>query len=179
MTLAPFDIALISVVVLSAMIGVMRGLFREAMSLVVWITALWVAGRYAGWLSPHLAEHVPNAQLRLWASRIVLLIGVLIAGAVVTWIIAMALHSTRLGATDRIVGMVFGLARGLVLAGVAIIVLRMTGFSDEPWWRQSKLIPYATPLTDALREAAERGFDRSWSLSMSRSPLAGPSHFRS
>lgn len=178
---APLDIALVAIVAISALIGLFRGLFREAMSLVVWITALWVASRYAGWLSPHLAELVPNAQLRLWASRTVLLLAVLVAGAVVTWLVAMALHSTRLGTTDRVVGMVFGLARGLVVAGVAIIVLRMAGFSDEPWWRQSKLIPYAAPMADALREAAEQGLHRSWSLSISRSPqgTSGPSHFRS
>ena len=79
--LAALDYVLIAIVLLSALIGFFRGLFREAMSLVVWIAALWAASRYAWWLSPYLARFVPNAHLRLWAARVVLfLIAVLIAG---------------------------------------------------------------------------------------------------
>ena len=163
MEFATLDIVLIAIVTVSALIGLVRGLFREAMSLVVWVAAVWAAGRYAGWLSPRLVEFVANAQLRLWLARAVLLVGTLFAGALVTWAIAKALHSTSLGPADRAVGLVFGVARGLVIVSVVVIVLRLAGFSDEPWWRQSKLIPYAAPVADALREAAERGLER-WSL---------------
>jgi membrane protein required for colicin V production len=172
MTFTALDYALLAVLALSSLVGLLRGFFREAMSLIVWVAALWVASRYATMLSPYLADHVVNASLRLWIARGVLVIAVLIAGGIVTWIVATALHRTGLGGTDRTVGMLFGLARGLLLAGLAIIVLRMAGFSDEPWWRQSKLIPYAAPAAEALREAAEQGFNRSsWPRSIS--PLPG------
>lgn len=185
MKLATFDYVLIGLVVLSTLVGLMRGFFREAMSLAVWIGAIWVAARFSARLAPELAEFIANPPLRLWAARGLLLTGTLIAGGIVTWLLTMALHGTGLAGTDRVVGMLFGLARGLLLAGLAIVVLRMAGFSDEPWWRQSKLIPYAAPVTDALREAAEQGLKKSWSLSVSplASPspatLAGPSRFRS
>ena len=134
------------------------------MSLAVWIGALWVASRYAAWLSPYLSDVIPNGQVRLWAARLVVFMGVLIAGGLITWLVAMAVHSTRLGAPDRVVGMVFGAARGVLLVAMTIIVLNLSGFSDEPWWRQSKLIPYVAPVTEALREAAEQGLGRSRSL---------------
>lgn len=181
MPLAVFDYALLALVLVSAVVGLLRGLLREAMSLVVWVSAVWVAARYGSSVAPYLAEFIANGQLRLWAARITLLIGVLIAGGILTWLLAMALHSTRLGGTDRMVGMIFGLARGVLLAGLAIIVLRLAGFSDEPWWRQSKLIPYAAPVADALREAAEQGLGRSWTLSVAPSlqAPAAPFIFRS
>ena len=142
---------------------------------------MWVSGRYAAAVAPHLAGLVGNAQLRVWGARALLLISVLIAGGIVTWLLAAAVHSTRLGGTDRVVGMVFGLARGVVLAGAAIITLELAGFSDEPWWRQSKLIPYAAPVVDALRDAAQLGLGRPWSLSISPVPdiPAGPFRLRS
>jgi membrane protein required for colicin V production len=178
--IATLDIVLVVIVAVSALIGLVRGLVREAMSLVVWVVAVWAAARYADLLSPELAQSVPNAQLRLWLARGVLLVGLLLAGALVTWAIAKALHSTGLGPADRIVGLAFGVARGLVVVGIVVIVLRLAGFSDEPWWRQSKLIPYAAPVADALREAAERGLER-WSLTASGpSPrIAVPSNFGS
>lgn len=158
--LTSLDYALVGVLALSALVGLLRGLFREVMSLAVWIAALWVAGRHAGWLAPHLADWVPNAALRLWAARLAVFIGVLVAGGILTWLLAMAVHGSRLSAPDRMAGMVFGLARGVLLVAITSLLLGLSGFSDEPWWRQSKLIPYAAPVADALREAAEHGLGR-------------------
>jgi membrane protein required for colicin V production len=179
--LAAFDFILIGVVALSALVGSLRGFFREAMSLVVWICAVWVAVRFSSLLAPQLSEFIGNPQLRLWAARVLLVIGTLIAGGILTWLLTMALHGAGLGGTDRVIGMVFGLARGVLLAGLAIVVLRLAGFSDEPWWQRSKLIPYATPVTDALREAAEQGLGKSWSLSVSPAAVVttSPSRLRS
>ena len=82
--LATLDYVLLAVVFLSALIGLFRGIFREAMSLVVWITAVWVAARYAAAVAPHLADLVANAQIRIWGARLLLLIAVLITGGIVT-----------------------------------------------------------------------------------------------
>jgi membrane protein required for colicin V production len=164
--LAALDYAMLALVLVSCLIGLLRGLFREAMSLAVWVGAAWVAARYGDWLSPRLAEFVANTQLRLWAARIGLLITILIGGGILSWLLAKILRSTGLGGADRFAGMVFGLARGMLLASLAIIVLKAAGFDDQPWWRQSKLIPYVAPVADTLREAAEQGLRRSWSLSL-------------
>jgi membrane protein required for colicin V production len=167
MQLAALDYALLALVGLSTLVGLLRGFFREAMSLLVWIGAVWLAGRFGADAAPLLTDYIPNAPLRLWAARGLLLVGMLIAGGILTWLLTMILHGSGLGGTDRAVGMVFGFARGLLLAGLAIIVMQLAGFSDEPWWQQSKLIPYAAPAAEALREAAEHGLGKSWSLSVS------------
>lgn len=159
--LAPLDYALMGIVLLSSIVGVLRGFFREAMSLLVWAGAIWIAARHGHWLAPYLGDLLPGGPLRLWAARLVLLLVVLIAGGLTAWILGMLLHSTRLAGADRVFGMVFGLVRGLLLAGLVIIALRVAGFDNEPWWRQSKLIPYAAPVADALRQAAEQGLRRS------------------
>lgn len=163
--LTSLDYALLAILLLSAVLGLLRGLFREVMSLAVWIAAVWLASRYAWWLSPQLAELVPNEALRTWVARLLVLMGVLLSGALLTWALSSALHGTSLGGPDRVLGLVFGMARGLFLAAVAVAVLRLAGFTDEPWWRQSKLVPYAAPAADMLREAAEQGLGRQGSRS--------------
>jgi len=163
--LTSLDLVLLAILAVSALVGLLRGIFKEAMSLVVWVAAIWVASRYAGWVSPYLGDLIPNASLRLWIARLAVLIGVLIAGGVATWLLASALRSTRLDAPDRMVGMVFGMARGVLLVALVVALLRVAGYADQPWWRESKLVPYATPAADLLSEAAEQGLGYSLSRS--------------
>ena len=162
------DYALILIVAGSAAVGLFRGLFREAMSLAAWVVAVWAAGRYSDWLVPYMARWIESPVLDLWAARLVVLIGVLLLGGILTWLVSMALHAGRLGGPDRAAGMAFGVARGVLLAGVVQVVLRVAGLDHEPWWQGSKLVPYATPVADALREAAEHGLDRPGSPSTPR-----------
>jgi membrane protein required for colicin V production len=116
-----------------------------------------------------MARWIESPALDLWAARLAVLVGVLLLGGILTWLISMAIHGSRLGAPDRAAGMAFGVARGVLLVGVVLVVLRVAGFSGEPWWRESKLVPYAAPVADALREAAEHELGKPGSLS---GPLA-------
>ncbi len=94
---------------------------------------------------------------RLWVARSLLLVGVLVAGGLLEWLVVFLLQKTGLTGTDRAIGTVFGFARGVVLAGLLVAVLQSGGFEAEPWWQDSKLIPYAAPVADVLRDAAEEG----------------------
>lgn len=157
---AVLDLVLLATVVLSALVGVWRGFVREVMSLVVWLAALWLAWRFGSLLAPQLAGLIQNPVLRLWAARAMLLVTVVLAGGIVTMLIGQLLHATGLGSTDRAVGMVFGVVRGIVLAALALMGMQMAGLDAQPWWRESKLIPYAAPVTEALRDAAQKGMQR-------------------
>jgi uncharacterized membrane protein required for colicin V production len=55
--------------------------------------------------------------------------------------------------------MLFGLGRGAILATLVVIALEFAGFDADPWWQQSKLIPYAAPIAERLRDAAAQGMD--------------------
>lgn len=171
-SLTAFDFALAGIVLLSALAGLFRGLFREALSLVVWALALWVAYRHAEWLVPYLARWLANDQMKLWVARLGLFMATLVAGSIVSALLSLAVRGSGLSEPDRMLGMLFGLLRGVLLAGVTVIVLRLAGFAGEPWWQGSKLLPYAAPVADALRDAAEHGFGRSWSLASPPRPEA-------
>ena len=168
------DYALIVIVLGSAVVGLFRGLFREAMSLVVWIAAVWAAGRFAGAVAPYMARWLASPALELWAARLAVLIGVLLLGCILTWLVSMALHDSGLGAGDRAAGMAFGVARGVFLAGVVLLMLRAAGVGDEPWWRESKLLPYAIPVADTLQEAAKQEFGRPGSRPAPDRPARDP-----
>ena len=117
------DLALIGILLLSALIGLIRGLFREAMSLAVWVTALWVAGSYAWLLSPYLSEWIANGQLRLWAARLIMFLGVLIVGGLGTWLLMEVFGSESIWPPQLV---------GLLVAFLAMIVGSLLPQSEKP-----------------------------------------------
>ena len=153
--MTPVDYILIGVLLLSALVGAVRGLIREALSLVIWVLALWCAARFGGQAAELFSNTLDNPLWRLWAGRVTLFVGVLFAGSVVAWLIGYFVRKSVITGTDRVLGVLFGIARGVVLAGILVLALELGGFSAEPWWRESKLLPYAAQVGAELRDAAQ------------------------
>jgi membrane protein required for colicin V production len=170
---ATLDLVLLAIVALSGLVGVWRGFVREALSIAVWVVAVGVAWRYGALLAPQLSEFIDNAVLRVWAARAVVLVGTVLVGSILALLVAQLLHATGLSAADRAVGLVFGVARGVLLGALAVLSMQLVGLDTKPWWRQSKLVPYAAPVTDALRDAAQRSLQRLQRGSLALPPRAG------
>lgn len=153
------DYLLIGLVVLSGVVGLFRGFVKEALSLGVWVVGIWCAWKFAGLAADQMTGWVEDPVLRLWAARVVVLVGVLILGGLLTALLSFLLDQTGLTGTDRLLGGLFGLGRGAVLAAIVVIALQFTGFDEAPWWAESKLIPYAEPVAELLRDVAAEGMD--------------------
>ncbi len=153
------DYLLIAIVCVSAIISIFRGFVKEALSLASLILAIWAAAQFGPQMGDLIGGSIESATLRAWLGRVVLLVGILFAGGMVSWLISELLDSSGLSGTNRAVGMIFGLARGIVLAGVFVLLLDFAGFSESSWWKESKLIPYAAPVAEFVSEAAEDGIE--------------------
>lgn len=150
-----FDYILLAILLASALVGILRGLIREAMSLAIWVLAIWSAARFGPDAAPLFARTLDDPLWQLWAARLALFVGVLFAGSVVAWVVSYFVRRSVITGTDRTLGMLFGLTRGVVLAGILVLALELGGFSAEPWWRDSKLIPYAAAVGAELRDLAQ------------------------
>ncbi len=153
------DYILLAVLIISTAVSLLRGFVKEAISLVSWAVAIWCAWRFGGAVAGALEGSIDSMTSRLWVARSLLLVGVLVAGGLVEWLVLFLLQKSGLTGTDRAIGTVFGFARGVVLAGLLVAVLQSGGFEAEPWWQDSKLIRFAEPVADMLRDAAEEGFE--------------------
>lgn len=148
------DYVLIVLVAVSIFIGFVRGFVREAVSLAAWAVAIWVALRYSWILEPWLGRFDEAPSLQLWLARGILFVAVLIAGAIVNYVLGLLVRGTGLSGTDRMLGMLFGFGRGVLVVGVLVIAGQFAGMSEDPWWQDSRLLPYGEQLAEGMRELA-------------------------
>lgn len=149
------DYLFVALVALSVLIGFWRGFMREAVSLVTWALAVWVALRFSWVLVPWLGVFDGSPGLQLWVARGVLFVAVLVAGALINHALYSLVRSTGLSGTDRMLGMLFGFGRGALVVGILVIAGQFAGLNGDPWWRDSALMPYGEQIADGLREVAD------------------------
>jgi len=135
------DWIIVGAIAISALISIKRGFVKEMLSLTSWVLAFIVARVFSGQLDTLLSGMIQTPSARFVAAFVILFAATLIIGAMINHLVAELIRATGLSGTDRLFGVVFGVARGLVLVTAAIYGLQMTAVSQDPWWQNSALIP--------------------------------------
>ncbi len=147
------DWAITAVIVVSALISLWRGFVREALSLVVWVLALVIAFAFHGQFAILLADWIDTPSLRFVLAFASLFLVTLILGGILGHALGALVRITGLTGTDRVLGMVFGLGRGVLICLAVLVMLpRLTPVEDDTWWRQSLLIPHFQVLEGWARD---------------------------
>ncbi|MGL4639186.1 MAG: CvpA family protein [Shewanella sp.] len=135
------DYAIIFIIGLSTLISLIRGFAKEAMSLVVWFAAFFVASQFYQDLAIHLTQ-LNDELLRNGVSIAILFITTLILGALVNYILGQLVVKTGLSGTDRLLGLCFGAVRGaLIVSALLFFMDAFTGSPNAQWWKDSVLVP--------------------------------------
>lgn len=136
------DWVLLAVLGVSALVGLWRGLVFELMSLAGWVVAYFLAH----WLSPQIAPHIPvgtaGSALNSSTTFLVTFVAVLIVWALLARLVRMLVRATPLSVVDRLLGMVFGSVRGLMVALLLYTVVGWTPWSKSEVWAQSQMRPW-------------------------------------
>ena len=143
-----FDLTLIAILTLSIVVSMFRGLIREALSLLIWVGAFWVAWTFVDNGATALAPYIELPSARHLIAFVALFLLALIVGGLVNYLVGTMVKKTGLGATDRFFGMFFGFGRGVVAVTALMLFLKATPFSQDPWWNEAKLQPYFSKLAD-------------------------------
>jgi len=156
--MTPVDYIIAASVALSVLFGAVRGFLRESVALLGWLVGLWLAWRYAYVVEPYLGGALTDTDLQEWAARGIVLLAVVIA----SWILGALLDYLvqRSGLTlgvDRLLGGVFGLVRGAVIVGFAVMLGEAAELQGEDWWRESKLMPVGLEMAGVLHGYVETG----------------------
>ncbi len=136
-----FDFAIIGIIALSTVISLIRGFAKEAISLAVWFSALFVASQFYPDIAIYLTR-ISDDLLRNGVAIAILFISTLIVGALINYVFSQLVKATGLSGTDRALGAVFGALRGvLVVSALLFFMDTFTPSASSTWWQTSILVP--------------------------------------
>ena len=138
LTIGWVDLAMLALIALSAIVGAVRGLTFEVLSLLGWVAA-WFAAVWLGpLLAPHLPIGTPGSPLNGLAAFACAFLIVLVLWGLGARAVSALVRKTLLRPVDRLLGAVFGLARAVLVLVVLAMVVSYTPASASPAWRESQ-----------------------------------------
>lgn len=145
-----FDYVVIGIVAASLLLGLWRGVVGEVIALAAWVLAFVAAREFGGPIGDGVFSGIADLGMRALAGFAAAFVGVLALMALVRMAASGLIKALGMGLSDRLLGLIFGLARGLVIAMILVAVLGMTSAPQQPWWQQAGL---AGPLETAVLAA--------------------------
>lgn len=144
------DYAVVGVFAVSLVVGAWRGLVREVLSILGWIIAFLAANLLAGPLGPAMPQAIPSPELRVAAAYVAVFVVALIANALLSLLLSKIVKAAGLGGVDRMLGVLFGAARGLLIVLVAALLAGLSSAPRQPFWRDSASGPLLARAAQAL-----------------------------
>lgn len=145
------DIVLAGVVGLSALMSLLRGFVREALALASWVAAVWIAFSFTPDAAELIAARVSVPSVRLGIAFVALFVATLLVAGLLVYLVGLLVDRTGLSGTDRLLGMLFGIARGFILAAVLVMLAGLTPMPRDRWWAESVLLPHFQRAAEQLR----------------------------
>lgn len=136
-----FDWVVVGIVAVSAAIGAWRGLVGEALAILAWVLALIAAWLFGASVGSALFAAVSDPTLRMVAGFGAVILLVLVAMALLKLLLRKILQALGLSLTDRLLGVLFGLARGLAIVLLLVMVGGLTSAPRLSWWKEARLSP--------------------------------------
>jgi len=153
-----FDYLLLAITGFSMVLSLWRGFVREIISLIGLVAAFMIAGRASGMATEMVQGWIPNSTAAGLAGFGLVFISVMLVVALIGALIRKLVDMADLTASDRTLGMVFGLARGLLLIGLFFLIYTTYAKPDTAWMKNSVLTPYAVQMGDLLGRTIPEGY---------------------
>lgn len=145
------DLVIIGILAISIVVSLVRGFVKEVFSILVWLAAIFAAFQVSGPLAEALAPMIELPSARVIVAFAAVFLLVLTVGGLISFLVGRMIEKTGLSPTDRLFGAVFGLARGLVIVVLTVMLMRVTPFVEDPWWNESRLMPTFEVMADRAR----------------------------
>ena len=136
-----FDYAVIGIVTLSLVFGLWRGVVGEVIALLAWAAGVIAAIEFGAQVGAAIFAGIADPALRALAGCAVVFVGVLVVMALVRMAVRSMIKALGLSVTDRLLGMLFGIARGVLVVLLLVGLGGMTSAPAQSWWRQATLAP--------------------------------------
>ena len=132
-----FDYAVLTIVGLSVIFSVMRGMVKEVLAIVGWVAAFYVARTYTSQLLPMMPADIPSESLRVLAAFLVLFLATLLLTSLLAIALSAVFKKVGLGDLNRLLGAVFGLFRGVLIVCVLVFLAGLTELPKDARWKNA------------------------------------------
>ena len=133
--IGPGDLAVLIILLLSAIVAFVRGFVREFLGVLAWIGAAVVTLYTFSTAQPFLRQYISIEWLSDLITGLVIFIVSLVVFSTLAHFAARGVRTSALNAVDRSLGFLFGLVRGAVLVCLAYLVLVYASEDDQlPTW---------------------------------------------
>ncbi|QVL45669.1 MAG: CvpA family protein [Methylophilaceae bacterium] len=134
-----FDYIVIAIIVLSVVVSMMRGAVKEMLAIVGWFVAFYVSKAYSVMLADFLPEGIPTEALKTLIAFLIILIAVLFLTGLLAMAISSMVSKIGLGWLNRFFGVLFGFAKGLLIACLLVFLAGLTNLPKEQMWTDALL----------------------------------------
>jgi len=145
------DYIIIGIISISLIVGLFRGFIKEALALTIWAIAVWASFSFSSELSDLFIDVIAEQSLRIALAGLLIFICILVIGALINYLLGALVDKTGLTGTDRMLGLLFGIARGGIIITLLVMLAGLTPLPKETWWKQSLLIPHFQSMAIWLR----------------------------
>ncbi len=147
-----FDLVIVAIIVISALISLIRGFVKESISLASWVVAGFIAFRYFTPMASLLEPFVESPTIQTGIAFSILFVCSLIVGATVNFMASNLVTKTGLSGTDKSLGVVFGAARGVLIVTMLVLLAGLTPMPNEAWWQDSATVEYFADIAIWIKE---------------------------
>lgn len=147
-----FDMVLCTIIFISTLISIVRGFIKETLSLLSWLLAFYVAYQFFESVADLFAPYLSNATVRAGIAFVGLFIVSVIGLSLLSYGLGKVIKVTGLKGIDTSLGALFGVARGVLIVNLVLIVGSMLSLTSYIWWRQSFLVDKFTPQVVWLKQ---------------------------
>ena len=170
------DWMVLAVFLLSMVLGAVRGLVYEVLSLLGWIVALWVARTWGLEVGNALPVTDWTPALRSVAGFVLLFVLVLFGWGLVSALLKKLMAAVGLAPVDRALGALFGALRSVLLLLVLTLVVQGTALHTYAWWREALVSPWLESALALVRPSLPPQWERyvPGAQSLGREPQDAP-----
>jgi len=146
------DLAVLGIVLVSALLSMMRGFTREVLAIASWAAAAAAAYYFYPLVVPYLDPYIHKAVIAQAAAAAIVFFVTLIIVSLFTVRLSDAILDSKIGALDRSLGFLFGVARGFLLAVVAFAIFNwLVSEKQQPEWvKNARTRPILTETTNQI-----------------------------
>ena len=138
--MANVDALFLIIISLSILVGILRGLIKEVISISSLIVSIWASINFGASVGSYFEFWINEPKFQLWVGMIATFVSIIIIGMILARILSKIFRLSLSAKIDRILGASFGFFRGCLLTSIFVLGGQLTNAPESDWWIRSNLI---------------------------------------